>query len=169
MTLFDLLIAFFIGYFLWKLIKVIMSPSSKSSMMSEDGRPLTDTQIRFRQQTALYNEANKDQLIDHTQHFTSEQQKLIEMSRYVQENIRPFNWIEWLISSVDSRLAMRYILNMSTLFIFMIAVPLYMDWLVMTTAFSVFVVFYDWLMYRQQRLLEVTIWNPEFREKFSKQ
>lgn len=165
-TLFDLLFWGLIGWYAWKTIRKIRR-GPDPSMTGEDGRPLTDTQMHYRQQQALMklDAVGDDPLM---QVFSSEQQKIIEAGSYIQENLRPFHWYSWLMTPVDPRLYFRYFLIMSSLAGALIVFPLYMGWPVMTFMVAGFVLFNDLLMDREQRLLEVTKWDPEFRRRFMK-
>jgi len=180
MSIFDLVIWGIIAWYVGKNIKKWLNPSGSDSgsgspsMTSEDGTPLTDTQIKWRQHKAQVNAdklaENGDQAFDDLRKtFTPEQRKLLDATLYIQENIRQFNFYEWLIRAVDPRMQFRYMLNMGFLAVVMIALPLFLGWPITPLALLGFTIFYDVMLDRHERILEVTKWNPEFEQKFGKQ
>ncbi len=179
MTIFDLVIWGIIGWYLSKAIRKWFNSSNAGnsgslSATNEDGSPLTETQINWRKHRAQVDAdklaENGDQALDDlTRNLTPEQRKIIGATLYIQENIQPFNFYEWLIRSVDPRMQFRYILNMGFLAIVMIATPLFLGYPVMPLVLLGFTIFYDVMLYRHERLLAVTKWNPEFEQKFGKQ
>ena len=165
LTIFDLLFWGLIIWYGWRTVQKMKKGPAGPSMTGEDGRPLTDTQIHYRQQQALMKlDATHDDPLMNV--FSAEQQKIIEAGLYIQNNIRPFHWHLWLMTPVDSRLAFRYIFNMSIMIGSLVVFPLYMGWPILTPMLVGFVLASDLLMDRQQRLLEVTKWDPEFQRRF---
>lgn len=169
LSILDLFIWAAVIWFVWKTIKGKMGISvNNAKHLSGTGVPLTDTQIHFREQMAIVKkeQEEKDSLLEDK--FTTEQQRLIKISLYIQKYKRPFRFYEWLTNSVDSRLMLNYIVNLVAIVFGLIVFPIYQGWPIMTYAIGAFVVFYDLLIYRKQRILEVTEWNPDFQKKFGK-
>ena len=170
LTIFDLLFWGLIIWYGWKTIQKMRKGPAGPFMTGEDGRPLTDTQIHYRQQQAIMkadkiNEGS-DEFLNALDQFTAEQQHIIEASLYIQNNMRSFHWYSWLMTPVDSRLVFRYICNMSLMIGSLVVFPLYMGWPILTPMLVGFIVAMDLLTDRQQRILEVTKWDPEFQRRF---
>ena len=173
LTILDLLFWGLIIWYGWKTIQKIRKgqgpgPGANFSTTGENGRPLTDTQLHYRQQQALMKLDSKHHNDLLSEHFTPDQQRVIDAGLYIQNNIRPFHWMTWLFVPVDHRMVFRYIFNMAMILGVMVAVPLYMGWPVYSLMAVGFVIASDLLMERQQRILEVTTWDPEFQRRFVK-
>lgn len=168
LSLIDLLFVAVVTWLLWKFINKNAKAKSNPNL-SEDGNILTDTQIHFRKQMAIVKaENNALEINDQIDQFTTEHEKTIAIIKYVKENMRPFNLLEWITHPLDSRLCIRYILAMITLFVMTLIIPLYVGLPILTITLGIAIIVYDFLTYREQRLLEVTVWNPEFCKKFNK-
>lgn len=168
LSLIDLLLVAVVTWLLWKFINK-KSKAKSNPNLSEDGNILTDTQIHFRKQMAIVKaENNALEINDQIDQFTTEHEKTIAIIKYVNENMRPFNLLEWIMHPLDSRLCIRYILAMITLFVMTLIIPLYVGLPILTITLGIAIIVYDFLTYREQRLLEVTVWNPEFCKKFNK-
>lgn len=94
--------------------------------------------------------------------------KLIEMRQYIGQHKRPFRILEWLLTPVDPRIVKSYIFYMCFCIglpifgLLFLGLPIFVEYILLS------VLIIDLLNYNNQLLLEVTLWNPEFREKFMK-
>lgn len=125
---------------------------NKSNSTDEQDDGLTDTQRRWRNME----ESNQD----------SEAGISSEQLKYIQQNIRPFNLIEWAVYSINPRFLIRYLLSISFIFVVSIIIP----WIYLggplVISFVIAYVIYDFFLYNSHRVMEVTEWNPEYQRKF---
>ena len=117
-----------------------------------DDSHLTETQKRWRGQRDSYQ--------------SPEQNKNTEMGEYILRYKRPFRILEWLLTPVDPRLGFSYILNISMILTIFVGGWLVFGLPIHSYFMLIIILFIDFLSYNKQLLCEVTIWNPEFREKF---
>lgn len=136
----------------------------KKSSVDDSG--LTDTQKNFRQIMAkdqLEKQINSDGTLMNL--FTPHQQKILEMSRYITENTRPFNFFEWMVWAPVSQFVFYYTMNMLLVVVGWILLPIFMGWPISIVVMPMTIAL-DLIMYQKHRYNEVVKWDPEFTRKF---
>ena len=176
-----------LGYLLWKVI------GPKINSGSEDGdepRNLTETQKRWREQNWLPNrDEHRDPRVDDQVQLTDAQiewrqkrdmerlkefhgeqadtqQRFQAMGDYIEQNMRKFNIWEWLFWQIDLRFFGAYMIYIAPMVIFGVMLPLLLGWPVLWLVVAGFIIYSDVKAYQRHRLMEVTVWNPEWHEKF---
>ncbi len=119
-----------------------------------DDSHLSETQKRWRAQNNSYQ--------------TSETNKTSQMNEYIIRHKKPFRVLEWLLTPVDPRLAASYIFNVVLLLLMIVSGWYFFEFPIYSDMLLICVLIMDFLSYNKQLLCEVTIWNPEFQEKFMK-
>lgn len=124
----------------------------KNKKQNNDDQNLTETQQKWRSQNNA--------------HRSPEIEKTIQMNDYIIRYKRPFRVLEWLLTPVDPRIGLSYIFNISMILTVFVGGWLFFEFKLHADLMLISVLIVDFISYNKQLLCEVTIWNPEFREKF---
>ncbi len=172
MSIFNILIFFAIGYMGYKLFIKSKSKNTDSDTMT-DGSPLTDTQINWRRQQAemakenpeLYDPNYDPRNTSSSLRTINRQSSLAEVQQYIKENKRKFKFLEWLFWDMDPRFIRRYVINVGIFLAIWFGPMLFGVDASVGFAFIVLIIL-DLVLYSQQRVLEITTWDPEFVKLF---
>ena len=89
-----------------------------------------------------------------------------ENIQYIRKNIRPFKFGEWLAWPVEPPMVKNYLMRMGVIFVIFFGSPLFLGWPLMIELIIGIIAWTDYGMYRYKLVLEVTLWNPEYMERF---
>ena len=160
--MFDIILVLALVYFLYKILM------SKFNIVKNE-QHLTETQRKWRSMKREQDVV--DAAAKGTDYITALDELLKlqnEMNEYVLENKRKFSFIIWFMDTIDSRMLGEYIKHMSIISVIFLFVS-FAGWSTLLTLMLIFnILIIDFLLYKKQLTLEVTEWNPEFREKFTK-
>jgi len=158
MNLGDLILFALIGFLLYKMLK--RNKPSENSEFQDDGRELTETQ-------KIWRKKRLEDMIETNQREQSENMRAVNESIvYVQKNIRPFNFYEWLIWGVQPELFQAYLMSVVMMFLVVAIVPIFIGFKPIWWVVTAFLIFYDIKLYNKMRILEVTLWDDEWHKKF---
>jgi len=150
----------------------------KNSGQKSDRNDLTETQIRWRQEQQLRKESDRPTrsvIEKHWQDVADEvgpeqmkiQRQLTEEIAYLSKNIRPFEIFEWILHEISPALYFRYVFTNALVFGTVIVVPWFLFGGLNVMAWAIFVIIYDLWMFHVHRVMEVTEWDPKYREIFN--
>lgn len=163
----ELFIILVIGFCLYKVL-MPSAPSEEIDTEQEESRPLTSTQRKWH---AMKREREMKQIALHETEHVSKYEEVIrlqvEMQQYIIDHKRPFHPIVWLFDTINPRLHGEYIRKMIALGVIYGLIALFSG-VFLTIGLLTGVLVMDYIFYDRQLMLEVTEWNPEFNEKFTK-
>ena len=156
---------FLAGYSIWWLL-------SKRKQQSSNDSQMTDTQRRWREYRAIEeskraSDENDNQLEGLDPTTRSALQKLLAMRDYINAHKRPFKFSEWLLWGIDPRFVRRYS-TWAILYFGCSFLPLFWGWPVNLVFMMGFWMYLDIMFYKQELVMKVTEWSPEWNEKFGK-
>ena len=151
----NLLIIVILGYLFWKIFR------SKSQSESKEGRShLSETQLAWRRsrEEGILKKLQEEQ--GKVQHHHR------DMKLYIKQNMRKFNVWEWLSWKVDLRFLSVYLSYIGGITFAFIVAPLLFSVPILWLSVLLWMVIVDVWAYQKYRLMEVTVWNPEWHRKF---
>lgn len=85
---------------------------------------------------------------------------------FLQKNLQPFYWSEWLFWQVHPKAKWRFIINVVTAILIFNLMGGFSLGTLGAVSFLVGWVVFDIMFYRYQLLMQATFWNKEFCDKF---
>lgn len=169
MTILDIIFLVVIGVVLFRMLKPSTSSSSENNERGEEGH-LSETQRRWRE---MKHEQELDKMVSVANENATKYEQIvklqIEMQQYILDNKRQFHPLVWIFDTINPRMVGEYIKHLAIMFGIFLLIASFAGWTTMLTFMLLLnVIMVDFLIYRRQLMLEVTEWNPEFQEKFTK-
>ncbi len=159
----DLILIFSVGIIIWWIFS-----SRKNRRSNQSG--MTDTQRLWHANKAREQLENMSR--DLTESFDrldsptrKSLQRLMAMREYIETHKRPFKFDEWLLWGIDPRCVRKY-MTWAILYFGCSFLPLLWGWPVNLFFMMGFWLYLDIMFYKQELELKVTVWNPEWHEKF---
>lgn len=161
----DLIFILLAGYAVWWVFS-----SKKRQQKQSDRSNMTDTQrkwheYRLTQQIKDGTNELDDRLQNLDPKVRTALQKLMEMNKYIATHKRQFVLSEWAVWNVEPQFIAKYCTWMVLYFVVSFT-PMFWGWPVNLFFVAMWWLFIDVMFYKQKLVLEITEWNPEWKEKF---
>lgn len=154
----DLILFGIIGFILYKMMNAKKTTENQDS---EEGEfQLTEVQKEWRRKRAM------EKMSQEHQGLHEQADVILQQNQYILDNIRPFNFYEWLAWAVQPELFQFYLSVTLPMFLIGTFGPLFFGFAPLFFVVAPVVLFYDIRAYKQMRICEVTIWNDEWHKKF---